>query len=497
MNLENRTIYIGDNLPVLRGTDSDSVDLVYLDPPFNSNEEYSAPIGGGAREVVFKDAFTLDDVDEAVVDRLVTDGEPAGYVISAAGQAVGESTQAYLTYMWERLAELQRVLKPDGSIYLHCDDTEAAWLKALMDAVFGRDLYCNEIIWNRTSQHSRTKAFGRVVDHLLFYGTKPINADAIAIPADPSYLEEWADGEDDRGRYRRSDLTGPGKSSGEAARPWRGYDPDARGRHWAVPRAEHMRTYGDWIVENVFPDYGFIAGIHDRLEALDAHDLIHWPQDPDGVPRLKRYVTGDETMTPASLWDDIRPIHNRSRERTGFPTQKPLELLRRVILASSNEGDMVLDPFCGCATACVAAEQLGRRWVGIDYSEKAGELVVKRLREGEDKIAIWAKDVQVLREPPERTDGLPPPLTKAELKAILYERQDGRCAVTGERLPMRLLELDRIIPGAHGGEYTLENTQLLCGWCNRTKGPRDMDYLRRRIAELEAVDGSSAPLPAD
>ena len=114
MNLDNRTIYIGDNLPVLRGINSASVDLVYLDPPFNSNEEYSAPIGGGAREVVFKDAFTLDDVDEAVVQRLVTDGEPPGYVIAAAGQAVGESTQAYLTYMWERLAELRRILKPDG-----------------------------------------------------------------------------------------------------------------------------------------------------------------------------------------------------------------------------------------------------------------------------------------------------------------------------------------------------------------------------------------------
>ena len=492
MNLDNRTIYIGDNLPVLRGINSASVDLVYLDPPFNSNEEYSAPIGGGAREVVFKDAFTLDDVDEAVVQRLVTDGEPPGYVIAAAGQAVGESTQAYLTYMWERLAELRRILKPDGAIYLHCDDTEAAWLKALMDAVFGRDLYCNEIIWNRTSAHSRTKAFGRVADHLLFYGDKPINADDITVPADPAYLEEWADGEDERGPYRRGDLTGPGRAAGESAESWRGFDPNVRGRHWAVPRAEGMTTYGDWIAVNVIPEYRLIAGIHDRLDALDAHGLIHWPQDQEGVPRLKRYVIGDETMTPGSIWDDIRPIHNRSRERTGFPTQKPLALLRRIILASSNEGDFVLDPFCGCATACVAAEQLGRRWVGIDYSEKAGELVVKRLREGDDKIAIWAKDVKVLREPPERTDDAPPPLTKEELKAILYERQDGRCAGTGEQLPMRLLELDRILPGAQGGEYTLENTQLLCGWCNRTKGPRDMAYLRRRIAELEADEGGGS-----
>ena len=493
MNLENRTIYIGDNLPVLRGIDSDSVDLVYLDPPFNSNEEYSAPIGGGATEVVFKDAFTLDDVDEAVVDRLVTDGEPPGYVIAAAGQAVGESTQAYLTYMWERLVELRRILKDDGAIYLHCDDTEAAWLKALMDAIFGRDLYRNEIIWKRTSQHSGTKSFGRIADHLLFYGTKPINADRITIPADRSYIEEWADGEDERGLYRRSDLTGPGAATGDSIKPWRGFDPAVRGRHWAVPRAERMETYGDWIAANVIPDYGLIAGIHDRLEALDAHGLIHWPQDPDGAPRLKRYVIGGETTTPGSIWEDIRPIHNRSRERTGFPTQKPLALLHRIILASSNEGDLVLDPFCGCATACVAAEQLGRRWVGIDYSEKAGELVVKRLREGDDKIAIWAKDVQVLREPPERTDDAPPPLTKEEIKAILYERQDGRCAGTGEKLPMRLLEIDRIRPGAQGGEYTLENTQLLCGWCNRTKGPRDMDYLRRRIAELgEDPDRSAA-----
>ena len=492
MNLENRTIYIGDNLPVLRGINSDSVDLVYLDPPFNSNEEYSAPIGGGAQEVVFKDAFTLDDVDEAVVQRLITDGEPAGYVISAAGQAVGESTQAYLTYMWERLAELQRILKPDGSIYLHCDDTEAAWLKALMDAVFGRDLYCNEIIWNRTSHHSRTKAFGRVADHLLFYGTNPINAEDIAVPADPAYLEEWADGKDDRGMYRRSDLTGPGSAAGESAKSWRGCDPNARGRHWEVPRAEGMTTYGEWIAVNIIPEYRLITGIHGRLDALDAHGLIHWPQDEEDILYLKRYITGDETMTPPSLWDDIRPIHSRSRERTGFPTQKPLSLLHRIILASSNEGDVVLDPFCGSATTCVASEQLGRRWVGIDHSEKAGNLVVKRLREACDKIAIRAKDVNVLREPPARTDDALP-LNQQDLKAILYERQDGRCAATGEKLPMRLLELDRILPGAHGGEYTLDNTQLLCGWCNRTKGPRDMDYLRRRIAELDEGGDAEGP----
>ena len=493
MNLENRTIYIGDNLPVLRGVNSASVDLVYLDPPFNSNEEYSAPIGGGATEVVFKDAFTLDDVDEAVVDRLVTDGEPPGYVIAAAGQAVGESTQAYLTYMWERLVELRRILKDDGAIYLHCDDTEAAWLKALMDAIFGRDLYCNEIIWKRTSAHQDSRSFGRIADHLLFYGGCDVNVDDITVPLDQNYIDAWVDGEDERGRYRRSDLTGPGITTGESSEPWRGFNPTARGRCWSVPRADGRGTYADWIAQKVIPEFSMISGVHARLDALDQAGLIHWPDDPDGAPRLKRYVIGGETVTPGSLWDDIRPIHNRSRERTGFPTQKPLALLHRIILASSNEGDLVLDPFCGCATACVAAEQLGRRWVGIDYSEKAGELVVKRLREGDDRIAIWAKDVQVLREPPERTDDAPPPLTKEEIKAILYERQEGRCAGTGEKLPMRLLEIDRIRPGAQGGEYTLENTQLLCGWCNRTKGPRDMAYLRRRIAELgEDPDRSAA-----
>ena len=206
MNLRNRTIYIGDNLKRLRGIDSASVDLIYLDPPFNSRGEYQWPIGadeldwdddpadegdlddealehliGGNGVDKFKDAFTLDDLDQRTLQQLLADGEPAGYVIAAAGAAVGPGTQAYLTFMWERLVEMRRILKRSGSIWLHCDDTEGAWLKALMDATFGRSNFRNEVAWRRTRGRSTSRRLGRVLDTLLFY-----------MRSDGSYLNPYA-----------------------------------------------------------------------------------------------------------------------------------------------------------------------------------------------------------------------------------------------------------------------------------------------------------------
>ena len=255
MNLQNRTIYIGDNLKRLRGIDSECVDLIYLDPPFNSRGEYQWPIGkddrfddqvaensdglddealesliGGNGLDKFKDAFTLDDLDEHTLQELLVNGEPAGYVIAAAGAAVGSGTQAYLTFMWERLVEMRRILKSTGSIYLHCDDTEGAWLKALMDAVFGRSNFRNEITWRRTSAHNDAGRFGRIADTLLFYvksDAAPFDREGVARALDQSYInKEYTRGRaDPRGRWRRSDLTGPGVSEGESGQSWGGYDP--------------------------------------------------------------------------------------------------------------------------------------------------------------------------------------------------------------------------------------------------------------------------------
>ncbi len=533
MNLRNRTIYIGDNLRRLRGIDSESVDLIYLDPPFNSRGEYQWPIGtdeiewdddqsggegdnlddealeklvGGNGFDKFKDAFTLDDLDERTLHQLLTDGEPAGYVIAAAGAAVGPGTQAYLTFMWERLVEMRRILKRSGSIYLHCDDTEGAWLQALMDAIFGRSSFRNEIVWQRTSAHNDAGRFGRIADKLLFYAMSNnavFDREGAARALDRGYVaREYSRGRDDpRGRWRRSDLTGPGISPGESGQLWRDYNPTDIGRCWSVPRATGRGDYADWIAENVIPGYEEIEGVHDRLDALDAHGLIHWTRT--GTPELKRYLAATAGQVPGTIWVDVNPVAAGSKEWQPWDTQKPLALLERVIAASSRPGDMVLDPFCGCATACVAAERLNRQWVGMDRSPRAGILVRKRLREQDEGIAMWAHDVNVTRAVPVRTDITEPSLTRAELKANLFERQavaaDGYliphalCAGPGcdTALPVHLLEIDRIRPGAVGGEYTPDNTQLLCGWCNRVKGNRDMDYLASRIAQRRQAESEA------
>ena len=443
MNLRNRTIYIGDNLPRLKGIDSETVDLIYLDPPFNSRGEYQWPIGAedpawtedpaaphdlddAALQAMiaangseaFKDAFTLDDLDEATLRRLLEDGEAVGYVIAAAGQAVGPGTQAYLTFMWERLVEMRRILKPTGSIWLHCDPTEGGWLQALMDAIFGRERFRNQIIWHYYNKFARgTRVFARNFDILFFYEKTP------------------------RATFN------PLREEREE------------------PARQLVRESVDGVLRN--------------------------KRDQDG--NLIYQVVADRKVD--AVWR-IPTVVPASREYMDWDTQKPLALLERIVTASSNKGDLVLDPFCGCATACVAAERLERQWVGMDRSPRAGILVRKRLREQDEGIAIWAHDVQVTRAVPARTDdgNGEPPLPKAELKRILFERQqvDGdnlaACAAAPlgcpHILPIELLELDRLRPGSAGGEYTLDNTQLLCARCNRIKGNRDMAYLAERLNAL-------------
>ena len=524
MNLRNRTIYIGDNLPRLKGIDSESVDLIYLDPPFNSRGEYQWPIGtedpraagvevaddadltdadlerliDAAGQTTFKDAFTLDDLDTSLLQELLDNGEPVGYVIAAAGAVIGSGTQAYLTFMWERLIEMRRILKSTGSIYLHCDDTEGAWLRVLMDAVFGRENFRNEITWQRASAHKNQRKFGRITDTLIFYAMSDeavFDSDGAARTLDRSYVaKEYNRGRDDpRGRWRRSDLTGAGLTGGESGEAWGGYDPSEIGRHWSVPRADGSGDYADWIAENVIDGYETIEGVHARLDALDAHDLIHWASG--GEPELKHYLAATEGQAPGTIWTDISPVVAGSKEWQPWNTQKPVALLERVIAASSKRGDMVLDPFCGCATACVAAERLERQWVGIDRSPRAGLLIRKRLREQDEGIALWAHNVKVTRVVPVRTDG-EPQLSRAQLKSLLFERQKASdenlatCAAAAygcsHLLPIELLQLDRLRPGSRGGEYTLANTQLLCSRCNRTKGNRDMAYLAERLAAQQA-----------
>ena len=363
MNFANRTLWTGDNLDVLRGFDSGCVDLVYLDPPFNSKADYAAPIGSEAAGASFKDTWTLDDVDLAWHGEIAERHSALYGVIAGAQAAHSDGMMAYLVMMGVRLLELRRVLKPTGTIWLHCDPTANAYLRMVMDAVFGASRFVAEITWKRTSAHN-DRLFGSVSDSILCYGEPPRNGDAVRVPLDPAYVEKYYRHSDGRGRYRHGDLTGPGTSAGESGEPWGGVDPGDIGRCWSVPRTG---AYARWLEREHIPGYRRM-GIHGRLDALEAARMVHWPAD--GVmPALKRYLRDDQRQLPGNVWTDIPPAP--PKERTGYPTQKPLRLMERIIKASTDEGDLVLDPFCGCATTCVAAEGLGREWAGIDISPAA------------------------------------------------------------------------------------------------------------------------------
>ena len=337
--LDTRVIYCGDNLEQLKKLPDACVDLIYIDPPFNSNRNYEV-FWGETKEV------------RAFDDR-------------------HESTKAYIEYMRPRCVEMARVLKKTGSFYYHCDWHASHYVKVMLDQIFGENNFQNEIVWKRTSAHSSSNRYGPVHDVIFFYaGSKTYTWNQQYQPYDETYLETFFEQVDPDGRrWKRMDLTGDGVRNGESGEKWRGTDVTAKGRHWAVPRD---------ICEQL--------GIKDesqlkRLDALDAAGFIHWPKKEEGMPRLKQYADTMPGVPLQTVWTDIRPIHNLSQERLGYPTQKPLLLLERIIKSSSNENDIVLDAFCGCGTAVVAAQKLKRQWIGIDISPTACRVMAKRLRD--------------------------------------------------------------------------------------------------------------------
>ena len=446
-NWTNGTLFVGDNLDVMRGMNSGSVDLIYLDPPFNSNQSYAAPIGSAAAGAAFKDTWTLDDVDLAWHGE-IAEAEPALYkIIDAAGLAHGKGMQSYLIMMAVRLLEMRRLLKPTGSVYLHVDPTASHYLKLLMDAVFGPSNFRNEITWKRS--HPKGLAYTRFAsnhDVILAYGS---DADVTWNPvytSNPRAHEQYTLIEKGtERRYQLTSLLNPNPN-----RPNLTYEFKGVTKVWR------------WTKE--------------RMEQADRDGLIVVPRGGKGVPRLKRYLDEQEGIPVGDTWDDI-PIA-AGKERTGYPTQKPLALLERIIKASSNEGDLVLDPFCGCATAMVAAEKLGRQWVGIDLSPVAETQVKNRL---EKEVRLWTGKVVVRTDTPRRTDvgSLPPYKTH---KHTLFGRQEGLCAGCRVMFPFRNFTIDHKVAQSRGGTDHLDNLQLLCGACNSKKGTRTHEQF---IALLE------------
>ena len=416
-NWANRTLFHADNLPILRGMNSESVDLIATDPPFNKGRDFHATPDSLAAGAKFQDRWSWEiDVHQDWVDQIRDDWPAVWEVIASARAAWGDDMGAFLCFMGVRLIAMHRVLKPTGSLYLHCDPTASHYLKALLDAIFGRRNFQNEFVWYYSGGGASKKRWARKHDILLFYAKTAqwtFHADAVRVPY------KWTDGQ------RRADGS--------------------------------TRDYA----KGKLPD-----------DVLEQHGLMPW-----------------------------------AKEHSGFPTQKPLALYERIIKASSNAGDVVLDPFAGCATTLVAAERLGRQWAGIDIWDGAAAIVQQRMADARQLLT----DVPTLHytaDPPERTDdgetAAPflrvkvrvsepegPRWTRAQMFAHLLEQHGCRCQ--GCDRPFddpRYLQLDHNTPRADGGINHVSNRVLLCGPCNLLKAHR---YTLSGLREQNRIHGYMAP----
>ncbi len=390
----------------MRGMKSESIDLIYLDPPFNSKHDYAAPIGSKAAGAAFKDTWTLDDIDNAWWGEIAETNEGLYRILDAAGHISGDSAKSYLIYMAVRLLEMHRVLKPSGSLYLHCDPTMSHHLKLVLDAIFKKENFRNEVIWFKGYRGTpRQSRYQQEHDVLLFY-TKSEN-----------YVWNKTYGE-----YKDKNMKRYNKT-------------DKNGKIYAL--IKRKRTNGEVYYGKSYPE-GKLQG-----------DVV-----------------------------DVPTLASTDKERTGYPTQKPLALLEKIITASSNVDDVVLDPFCGCATTCHAAARLSRKWIGIDISEKAAELISNRINQ--DVMVLIKGGVIHRTDIPKQA-----PQKSKCLKNKLYGEQEGYCKGCQYHFPIQNLTEDHIIPRSKGGQDDDKNIQLLCGNCNSIKGDRDMPYLIARLRKLK------------
>lgn len=386
------TLYYGDNLDILRRYLKDeTVDLVYLDPPFNSAQNYNAFFqekdGAAAASQIraFEDTWTWNQESQRVYEELILQPGKVSEVMQAFRTFLGTNDMmAYLAMMAPRLVELRRVLKSTGSLYLHCDPTASHYLKLLTDAIFLKNNFQTEIIWKRTSAHSAAKRWNDVHDTILFYSrSEHFTWNRVLLEHSEEYTARYKNKDSGGKLWADDNLTGPGVRHGDSGAEWRGFNPTSKGCHWKVSLATIESITG--------PERAKKLSTTEKLDVLDEHGFIHWPQTRSGTgtgfPRFKRYLSAGAPLQ--DVITDIPPINSQASERLGYPTQKPVALLERIIQASSNPGDLILDPFCGCGTTIDAAEKLGRNWIGIDVTQLATSLIKNRLRDSYgDKIEI-------------------------------------------------------------------------------------------------------------
>ena len=426
----------------MRGFNSETIDLIYLDPPFNTEVDYAAPIGSPADGAGFKDRWSLEDVEEEWIDLIERECAHAWNLVRYV--TTKNSDKAYLLYMIIRLLEMKRILKPTGSIWLHCNTKMSHYLKIVMDVLFGRDKFRNEVVWCYRGMNPKAKKFNEKHDCLLYY---------------------------------------------------------TKGNTWTFNRQKGEPTPGSLKTYKSAKKRGYNANYKRNLVTVfdrEKYELaITNGKIPSGM-REKDFDGGKPWLT--DWWADIKiPGGSKNKERTGYKTQKNILLLERIVKVSSNEGDWVLDPFCGCATTCVASELLGRKWIGIDVGSRAYDLVKMRILESQgakyaDKgrlkqtsilekiIHIDVKDEGI----PYRTDMEDvPPYNCKENKALLYLNQGQCCAGCNTRFnDQRHLVIDHKIARSKGGTDHYNNLQLLCNNCNSIKGNRGMKYLNKRLASL-------------
>lgn len=389
-------LFFGDNLDWLSRFESDFVDLVYLDPPFNSKSAYNllyrSPDGEAAQSQyqAFVDSWRWGPSTDAAMTEIIASGSPAAAILVSLNNYMQKSDiMAYLVMMSVRLIHLHRVMKSTGSLYLHCDSSASHYLKIILDAIFGAESFRNEIIWRRTGSHNSAKRFGPIHDTILFY-TKSKNytwhrqkRPYMQGHVDMHFIN---DGGVVRTNYSGNVLSGSGRRGGESGKPWRNFDPDSKGRHWAIPKVIQEDLDDD------ISEFGTIA----KLDYLHQHGYIT-VKDGDEWPRYQHVIGPEDGQPLSDIWayqpysegtlfrsqdgidSDVRWMGTNDGERLGYQTQKPLGLLKRIINASSNPGDLVLDPFCGCGTTIEAAQELGREWIGIDITALAIDVVERRL----------------------------------------------------------------------------------------------------------------------